>query len=349
MYLCTIDIITSESDVYHLTPSPSVSCNEDCSRSYECLTLSQFVNNSNHYLTNDTVLIFAPGNHTIESDLYIQSFSMFAESIRLLSKSMIICYHGTRFEFSNVSIVTMTGFEFLECSGSKVVSVGQFILKNSRFYSEIDVYSTVLTIADTIASLDRVTFTCIIAQQPQNHTTQLHITTAVILISDKSAVTITQSWFTRNSGRILYAKYGSVITIFNTTFLRNYLSYQAQQILYFDSGSTVKLLSSRFEHNNIIYYDNTIVGASEASMTITHTLFLDNSVTRVIKVQDCDLNITHSTFMNNKEVVMALNNGLLTRIVHCKFTNNSETIVTLSSSDKVSINHNEFINNRADI
>ena len=149
----------------------------------------------------------------IELDLFIeniQSFSMYAELI-LLSKSMITCNHDAKFEFSNVSIVTMTGLKFVECSGSKVESVGQFVLESSRFDSGVEVYTTILAIVDTISSLDRVIFArIIIAQQPQNHTTQLHIAGAVIL-SNRSVITITQSWFTENNGRVLYAKHSSVI------------------------------------------------------------------------------------------------------------------------------------------
>ena len=36
------------------------------------LTLSQFVDNSSDYLTNDTILIFSPGNYSLELELVVK-------------------------------------------------------------------------------------------------------------------------------------------------------------------------------------------------------------------------------------------------------------------------------------
>ena len=101
------------------------------------LTLSQFVNKSSIYLTNDTALnqIFSPGNYSLESELIIENvqlFSMYGWSISL-SKAVITCGDNARFEFRNVGIVTVSGLEFVGCFENYVLSVGQFQLENSAF------------------------------------------------------------------------------------------------------------------------------------------------------------------------------------------------------------------------
>ena len=98
--------------------------------------LSQFVNNFSEYLTTDTTLFFAPGNYSLESELVVEnihSFSMFAWPASSL-RAMITCDHNARFEFRNVSTVTVSGLEFVGCFESRVLSVGHFQLKNSRFF-----------------------------------------------------------------------------------------------------------------------------------------------------------------------------------------------------------------------
>ena len=67
---------------------PSSSLSQKCDSAYSTaaacvddITLLQFINNSSDHLTNDTRLIFSPGNHSLELELVVKSihtFSMFA-------------------------------------------------------------------------------------------------------------------------------------------------------------------------------------------------------------------------------------------------------------------------------
>ena len=83
--LCLGTTIDASEVQYIIRPSQSLSCVDRYSSDAACgdsdLTLSQFVDNSIDYLTNDTTLIFSPGNYSLESELVIEnvhSFSMFA-------------------------------------------------------------------------------------------------------------------------------------------------------------------------------------------------------------------------------------------------------------------------------
>lgn len=155
---------------------------------------------------------------------------MLADTIHL-SKSVINCRNDAQINvaLNNISSVKMTGLEFQGCTGTNIVSVGHFVIENSRFYSNIEIYGTTLAIVDTTANLKRITFACItITELSKNHTTHFDGPIAAML-SNGSVVTITQSWFIGNSGRLLYGKHVSVIIVFNVTFLRNTASLTAPQ------------------------------------------------------------------------------------------------------------------------
>ena len=70
-------------------------------------------------------------------------------------KAVITCDHNTWFEYRNVSSVTMSGLEFIECFETQVVSVGHFQLENSRFLGNGQgiVNGTVLRIDESTVSV----------------------------------------------------------------------------------------------------------------------------------------------------------------------------------------------------
>jgi hypothetical protein len=126
------------------------------------LTLSQLINNLSYYLTDNTTLIFLPGKYYLESELLVEnvhSFSMYAWP-GSSSKAVITCANRARFEFRNVNTVTVSGFKFVGCFENHVISVGRFKLENSGFIGNGQpiVNSTVLSIEESTANLDRVVF-----------------------------------------------------------------------------------------------------------------------------------------------------------------------------------------------
>ena len=81
------------------------------------LTLSQFVKNTSDYLANDTKLIFATGNHSLEDKLLVEnlhSFSISVESILTSSRAVIVCDYNGKFEFSSTTAVSINGVDFIQ-------------------------------------------------------------------------------------------------------------------------------------------------------------------------------------------------------------------------------------------
>ena len=324
--LGTIIIASEVHEQYVIRPSVSSQspicgdrsyCNEEYN--YHHLTLSQFVSNLSDYLTNDSRLIFSPGNYSLESDLIVEnvhSFSIFAWP-SFSSTAVIVCGHNARFEFRNVSIVTVSGLEFVGCLENHVVSVGQFQLENSSFFGngQAIVNNTVLTVNESAANLDRVAFISVVELQ-ENCTATNSLMKRMIGISLKrSIIRITQSWFEGNNvvlGGLIYDEFGSDITIVNTTFVNNSASdpfYHgcnitvgiSSGIVYTKShGSAVKLYDSKFVENMglIIFGDN-------CNMLITHSKFISNKYdAAIVYATSTNLVISHSTFVNNTGQVL---------------------------------------------
>ena len=69
------------------------------------LSLSQFVDNSINYLTNDTRLISLPGNYSLESNLLVENIHSFSMSawpiVSSKAAAVITCGHNVRFKFRN--------------------------------------------------------------------------------------------------------------------------------------------------------------------------------------------------------------------------------------------------------
>ena len=273
------------------------------------LSLSQFVNNSINYLTNDTRLIFLPGNYNLESNLLVEnihSLSMSAWPISS-SKAVIICGPNARFEFRNVSIVTVSGLEFIECFENHVASVGHFQLENSGFFGngQAIVNGSVLIIEDGTATLDSVVFLSAVEKLQTNAGPQELPQSCIVgtietmdvvigILLRKSNIRISQSRFEGNKvalGALIYDAIGSGIIIFNSTFVNNSAAEHCNSdcclaggIVYVSKsqGSTVKLYHTKFEKNVglviFVYSHGQNVYTSTAS--ITQSEFVDNTVTR---------------------------------------------------------------------
>ena len=155
---------------------------------------------------------------------------MFVEPI-FSSKAVIICDHNARFEFRNINIVTVSGFDFVGCFKNLVVSVGHYKFENSHFCGQTVVNGTVLTIEESTATLDRVAFICTVGTNLQDGIAYYYVNSseyfptdrATGVLSRKSVIVNAQSWFEGNNvglGRVI-DNYDSDIMIFNTTFVNN--------------------------------------------------------------------------------------------------------------------------------
>ena len=359
IFLCFGTTVTNEVH-YIIRPPQSQSCAEEYS-SAACvedgLTLSQFVTNFSDYLTNNMRLILSPGNYSLESEFVIEnvsSFSLLAWPTSS-SKAVITCHgHNARFEFRNVSTVTMSGLEFVGCFENHVISVGRFQLENSQFFGngEAVCNSTVLTVENSVANFDRVMFLSVLQDSTTiSHSIEENCTSmesnndkSIGILLRSSNIEITQSWFKGNTvglGAVLYDQFGSNIRIINSSFVNNIarsLSHcnTTGGIVYANSHkSSIKVYNSKFIQNTGVL----VIGVS-CNMLITHSAFINNSNSTTF---------THvgSRFSPTSVIgypLLIVTNGTITNIDHSKFINNAGLILHAVYSD-VSISHSKFAYN----
>ena len=350
------------------------------------LTLSQFVNNSSDYLTNDTTLIFSSGNYSLESKLIVEnahSFSMFAWP-GSSSKVVITCGHDARFEFKNVSTVTVSGLEFVGCFENSVVCVERFELKDSTFLdnsiNEVRASGTVLFIQKSTANPEGVAFVSVIDGQttpqdlpdPNNCSdsegelagSDLSSLRMIGIQLQRSTISIFHSWFEGNTvglvGGLIYDESGSNITITNTTFFNNsadnlytiYACYCRSDCNFVTSGivyasgpqNSLQIHRSKLAHNVGI-----VIFANNSNVLITHTKFIDNVYSgpfaSVVYLSDSNVFIVYSAFSNNSGLPLGTKYSNVT-IKHCEFISNNYAVVLSARGGKsLSFDHSKFINN----
>ena len=358
--LCLASIVSSET--YYINKTWQLPNNED---SDNHLTLSQFINNSSAYLTNDTRLVFAGGNYSLESKLIVENvdtFFMSSETIPTSRAARIICNHNARFDFRRVKRVTVSGFDFVGCSENHIEFVGLLQLENSNFKSTSieNAYSTQLVITGTNANIDRVTFTYVENDQTQNGS---HIDT-VIFVSE-SAIVFTHSWFKGynvRSGQVLHSENGCNITIFNTTFVNiRALDYYAWPechhagIIVYANESNVHITNSKFVNNivcNLLYTVNTNMSSE---CVIDHCNFLNNSIySYILFANNTIMRIGQSDFLYNTAgaIVHAItyeSSGVNELVIdHCNFLNNSiDSCILFTNNTIMRIRQSDFLYNMA--
>ena len=104
---------TSQAQFY-ITPSHNTTC-----PGFPCLTLSQYAAQARNSTATNTVVLFLPGNHTLNTGIPIRNsltFHMSGNSSSLPSlQSVIICEGLAGFEFENVTLTYIFALAFTGC------------------------------------------------------------------------------------------------------------------------------------------------------------------------------------------------------------------------------------------
>ena len=375
---CIFFFVLVSSKNYYIIPSQNYPCYADL-----CLTLSQFISIfTNCSSCGDTTVIFVSGQHNLESNLIVEdidSFSMFGE--RFSSTPQIICGFNAVLELRNISAVTIDGFDFIECTGHQVVSVAQFRLTNSVFYSHPEINGTTLTIIESTAYLDRIVFLSTsegvpdhtnVSLQPQENCT-LDSATMQTIMTNRSVVVVSQSLFNTSVMRVgvVISSLDSKVTIFNSTFTNNratccsamicvgaILSTSEGIVIISDSkfefnqgvitaaaGGTVSFTHCIFSNNFRLHRDSDIEGVVsvyDSNLIINHSVFISNTVTTILAF-NCNTSISSSEFIGNSQC-LGVKDGQ-TSIDRSTFFGNNGRFLMILDAIVINIFHNEFVNN----
>ena len=357
--------------VISVIPSPDAPCNET---ELQCLTLSQIANSSSDYLVANMTLHFLPGEHSLDSTLLIKnSDSLYASSLD--SNVTIACSHSSAsFEFSNISVVHISGLTFIGCTGNKFININQLTLEDSKFIGNKggNINGPALELIGSSAKLIRTELshyygsrvTLLLCENGdnwrasydflqglnRNDNLEVSATAGGAIVSTHSNVTINGSVFEGNSaqaGGAIFAEQQSNITIINSTFVGNQATalqshqycYFGGGVLYSDDGSFVTIQDSTFERNTAHWLGGVMAtglhGSIITTVTITNSDFISNSA---IYFGGVLYNGDHEYF----SVIIANNT----------FTDNSAYdggVLGMSHAvfAVISITHSEFTNNNA--
>ena len=353
--------------VISVIPSPDAPCNET---ELQCLTLSQIANSSSDYLVANMTLHFLPGEHSLDSTLLIKnSDSLYASSLD--SNVTIACSHSSAsFEFSNISVVHISGLTFTGCTGNKFININQLTLEDSKFIGDKDstINGPAVELIESSAKLIRTELshyygsrvTSLLCENGDHWLAEddflygenfidniaVSATAGGAIVSTHSNVIIDGSVFEGNSaqaGGAIFAEQQSNITIINSTFVGNQATalqshqycYFGGGVLYSDDGSSVTIQDSMLERNTAHWLGGVVATSLHGSViVITNSDFISNSANYLGGVlyngEYSDTIITDSAFTNNS----AYYDGGVLGVSHAAFA-------------VISITNSEFTNNSA--
>ena len=346
--------------IYHITPSPNDPC-----PSQPCITLSQFAADSRSgsylYLHQKTVLIFIPGNHSLDSELLITNILSISFNCTCTNPSgsrakvSVTCAPSTRLVFNAVDSVSISGLEFIGCGGNKASSVGLITIEYSRFQG-VQNSSTALELDGSNAIVVRCLFDL---NEVGSLKTTLYWSRMIVLqnqtekaggaliVTNSSNVVIVDSTFEGNGaevGGVIFGEVDSNITIINSTFVGNHALSLSDEVdsyggvLHCQSGCTAVVLNSTFSNNTSDTHGGvvSVIEHSEggghrktSTVIISGSTFCNNGADHrggaVAVFEGTQVNITGSGFTTNTALhggaIYALF-GALVNIAMSEFTNN---------------------------
>ena len=246
----------SSSEVYQIKSSSD----DPCLRK-PCLTLSQFIDKSDSYIVGNTTLILQPGNHSLESVLFVSNISKL--SLHGTSDTVIMCHGSGRFELINIPFICISNLTFIGCPENSVYSVHQFTLEDSSFIGQDNAPGTALELVNTTPNLYGNNF---ISNNGKQHTIKPPLTDSKFefvggaILSTSSNINIVESWFEGNHaemGGAIFSDHQSNVNISNSTFV----------------GS---LANSSFDHNSAMYRGGAVY-MDGGSITVANSSFDNNS------------------------------------------------------------------------
>ena len=352
--------VASDHDTYYIKANSTDVCTQSC------LTLSQFVSNSNEsgLLDSNITLVFSPGMHYLDTILIVSNisdFSMISENFT----AQIRCNRSSdsRIRFIHSQNVHMTNLEFIGC-GVYSGYVDKFVVSDTTFRGQENSGTAfTLNLVETTGQMINCAFLSLYWSR--------RVRLSSVIFATHSSINISKSNFENNGARFFFNFYGgilltdhqSIVHINASTFIRN----RAVTGLY-SNNSSITIEAS-------IFYNNVHLGAllisNSSNTTIEQSVFLgsvgfgnlffSNSNRFIIKMSEFyhnfgitsrgallhsrnnSVTIEESKFHCNTGIILGFRNSNSTIDVS-EFKQNTGAVV-LSTNSKVVITTSEFDNN----
>ena len=123
-------------NTYYIKPTPSTPCHED-----PCNTLSQYMSESEQYLTSNTTIVFLPGEHVLQHNVTVSNVGRLAfigsSSSPPASASRIACTDAT-LTFTNIHTLEIADLDFHSCTIK--LNTSSAVFSKSRFENSTSIY-----------------------------------------------------------------------------------------------------------------------------------------------------------------------------------------------------------------
>lgn len=289
-----------------------------CEDGHQCFTLSEFADKyPARHLDSSVNLVLFPGVHYLTSELRILSnIRKFEISSYSNASTMIICDGSSRFTWTGIHHVLISGITFRGCGLNQVDSVEHFEMVNStlKFIESTDghkilfVIHSNVTITNSIFSVDGNTQAPNALFEAWHSSTQASVGGA-IAVTNKSNVVIRESRFEGNgahfestvsSGAIIHADINSTVTMNNTTFSNNRAANSNINGMVFLHNST--LITHKCVYRNNFAREGGAIYAYKSTLVITESTFSGNAALKkggTLMLKRSIANIHDSVFMHN--------------------------------------------------
>ena len=120
---------------HYIIPSTSDPC-----PAKNCFTVSQFAKHADIYKDADTLLLFLPGQHLLDSDLSISSVRNFSMQKSDSSPPITVTIHcelAARLKFDTIQYVHVQNLSFLGCDNILFISITKFFLEGISFSNKV--------------------------------------------------------------------------------------------------------------------------------------------------------------------------------------------------------------------
>ena len=360
------------SKVHYIKPSESqdTPCPQNAS---PCLNLSQFAANSS-YNEIDVSLLFLPGHHTLDEQLFLAHGHNFSMSKYAKDNETVFveCIRLGRFDISETISISIKSLNFIGCGSNRVSWVTRLVIADSTFRGIVD--------KSTVLEINHVSTTKIVRSMFLDNTLEgYNSDPSIYLESTDSEKVLDYLYHQRNtSSGILYTAFSNV-SVVSCRFMHNRadiggalvahnsslhidrstLSYNTANFggAMLTSGPTIDIDNSIFTHNSARHSGGVMVTYNDR-VSISSSAFTGNIAEVfvggvMVSFGDSSFSISNSNFTSNSATsggVMYTSGDSSFSISNSNFTSNSATsggVMYTSGDSSFSISNSNFTSNSA--
>ena len=349
----------SEASVYFITPSDSDSCPYNV-----CLTLSQFAANSNMLYNNgqrsNLSLVFLPGNHTLDSDIYLAHMNSLSMLKHAHSDETVtiqcVGYASGRFVINETASVLISGLHFYGCTGHSIAHVEKLVINSTTIHGvRKEVFVEHELDADeklTILMLSSVTRAEIIGSAAVDN-----VIGSVFF--DNRTIIINEGTFQSNnyfcidfcseSDIKLSNSFSSVLAVVDSYIVidKGKFTYNKVSVggVIFSHNSTISITESTFHYNDVSECGGVVI-TTESMMSIVKNSFHRNTITRtkaLLRLQDLNIGVIYVAMIITCNKSFAIQNSSFS-YNHASLNNIIEVHRSVFSISDSSFGHNYIQN-----